>query len=155
MIDVGAVAPDFELVSHLADKKFALSQFKGEKNVVLLFYPLDWSPNCSQEIPAFQALKGDFDAADTQLLGISVDSRFSHNSWAASLGGVSFPLLADFHPKGEVGRSFGLYLEAAGICDRATVIIDKEGIVQYAVSVGPPGLRDASAILGECRKING
>ncbi len=81
-------------------------------------------------MPDLQSKLEDFKAADTQVLGVSVDSKFSHDNWASSLGGISFPLLADFHPKGGVAASFGLYLEDNGITDRATVIIDKNGIVQ-------------------------
>lgn len=88
-------------------------------------------------------------------MGISVDSKFSHDNWANSLGGISFPLLADFHPKGAVASLYGLYLEDNGITDRATVIIDKEGVVQYAESAGVPGLRKAEDLLNECRKVNG
>ena len=80
-----------------------------------------------------------FRAADTQVLGISVDSVYSHANWARDLGGVSFPLLSDFEPKGAVAASFGHYLAEPGITDRATVIIDKEGVVRYSVSVTPSG----------------
>lgn len=76
-----------------------------------------------------------------------MDSRHSHLNWAADLGGVSFPLLADFHPKGAVAKSLGVYLEEAGITDRATVIIDREGVVQHASSVGPSGQRDIQELL--------
>jgi|TARA_B100001964_G_C14084691_1_gene531959 alkyl hydroperoxide reductase subunit AhpC len=106
-------------------------------------------------MPDLQSKLGDFEASDTQVLGISVDSKFSHDSWASSLGGISFPLLADFHPKGGVAASYGLYLEGNGITDRATIIIDKEGVVRYAESAGIPGLRKAEDLLSECRKVNG
>ena len=95
-----------------------------------------------------------FRAADTQVLGASIDSVYSHANWAKDLGGVSFPLLSDFEPKGAVARSFGHYLQDAGIADRATVIVDKQGIVRYSVSVTPAGQRDAGDLLGECQKVN-
>ncbi len=106
-------------------------------------------------MPDLQSNIEDFKSADTQVLGISVDSKFSHDNWANSLGGILFPLLADFHPKGAVAGQYGLYLEANGITDRATVIIDKEGIVQFAESAGIPGLRKAEDLLSECRRVNG
>lgn len=84
---------------------------------------------------------------------MSVDSRFCHDNWASSLGGVGFPLLADFHPKGAVAKSYGLYHEDKGITDRATVIIDKMGVVRYIHSVGIPGLRKAEDLLVECQKV--
>ncbi len=88
------------------------------------------------------------------MLGVSVDSKYCHKAWADSLGGVSYPLLADFHPKGAVGKAYGVYLEDAGIDDRATVILDKDGIVRYAVSVTPSGERDIPGLAAECEKID-
>ncbi|MBU3915969.1 redoxin domain-containing protein [bacterium] len=95
-----------------------------------------------------------FKAEDTQVLSISVDSKFCHDNWATSLGGISYPLLADFHPKGAVAEKYGLYIADKGINDRATVIIDKKGVVQYAHSVGLGGLRKAEDLLKECGKVN-
>lgn len=95
-----------------------------------------------------------FQAADTQVLGVSIDSVYSHANWASSLGGVSFPLLADFHPKGAVAQGLGHYLDAAGIGDRATVIIDKTGVVQYSVSVTPGGKREVDELVAECERVN-
>ncbi len=97
---------------------------------------------------------GEFERANTQVLGVSVDSNYSHDNWAKSLGGVTFPLLADFHPKGAVAQKYGLYLAEKGITDRATVIIDKNGIVRYAVSVTPAGKRNPKDLLVECEKVN-
>lgn len=96
-----------------------------------------------------------FKRANTQVLGVSIDSVHCHANWARDLGGVSFPLLADFQPKGAVAKSFGHYLEGPGITDRATVIIDKEGVVRYSKSVTPAGSRDMAELLAECEKING
>lgn len=76
-----------------------------------------------------------------------MDSHFSHAAFASAIGGIRFPLLADFHPKGAVARSFGLYLDAAGITDRATVLIDANGVIQHISSVGPGGQRDMSELL--------
>jgi glutaredoxin len=105
-------------------------------------------------VPALEALLERFEAAHCQPLGLSVDSRHSHANWARSLGGVSFPLLSDFHPKGEVARSYGLYLEDAGITDRATVIIDAGGVVRYVQSVSPSGQRDIAKLAEECERID-
>jgi len=105
-------------------------------------------------VPQTEALLERFRAAHTQVLGVSVDSVYSHASWGASLGGVSFPLLADFHPKGEMARAYGVYLDQAGITDRATIVIDSAGVVQYAASVGPSGQRDIAALAAECERID-
>jgi alkyl hydroperoxide reductase subunit AhpC len=82
---------------------------------------------------------GEFDRPDTQVLGVSVDSIHCHGNWAKSMGGVTFPLLADFHPKGDMAKKYGVYLEDKGITDRATVIVNKNGVVRYAKSVTPAG----------------
>ena len=102
-----------------------------------------------------EALQDRFLAANTQVLGVSVDSTYCHANWAMSLGGVSFPLLADFHPKGAVAEAYGLYLDGAGITDRATVIIDADGVVRHVSSVGPGGKRDIAELAGLCEEVNG
>jgi len=95
-----------------------------------------------------------FRAADTQVLGISIDSVYCHANWAKDLGGVSFPLLADFEPKGAAAAGVGHYLTDAGITDRASVILDKDGVVRYSASVTPSGQRDIAALAAECEKVN-
>ena len=88
-------------------------------------------------------------------MAISVDSVHCHNNWAArDLGGITIPLLADFHPKGAVARSYGVYLEDLGITDRATVVVDKDGIVRHASSVTPRGERDAADLLRLCAEVD-
>lgn len=84
-----------------------------------------------------------------QPFGISVDSIHCHANWAHSLGGVSLPLLADFHPKGAIASAYGLYLDKAGITDRATVFIDAGGIIRHVSSVTPAGQRDMPALVAE------
>lgn len=94
-----------------------------------------------------------FKEADTQVLGVSIDSKYSHKKWAESLGGVSFPLLQDFHPKGAMATSYGTYLENKGFIARSTVIVDKQGTVRYSVLAD--GERIISELLAECKNING
>lgn len=105
-------------------------------------------------MPETEALLPRFRAAHTQVLGVSVDSVYSHANWGKDLGGISFPLLADFQPKGGLAKSLGLYLEEAGITDRATVIIDSDGVVQHASSVGPGGRRNIEELAAECERID-
>ena len=93
-----------------------------------------------------------FNAVDTQVLGVSVDSKHSHKNWAESLGGVSYPLLEDFHPKGLMATSYGTYLEDKGFTTRSTVIVDKQGLVQYSVMAN--GERVISELLGESERFN-
>lgn len=128
-IAVGAKAPDFTLKDQ-DQNDVILSSFQGKKNVILAFYPLDFSPVCSKEHTCFRDdLKG-FEKLNAQVLGLSVDSAWAHKAFAQQLG-VSYPLLADFHPRGEVAAKFGLYLDDKGITQRATVVIDKQGVVRY------------------------
>ncbi len=137
VIAKGVVAPDFELASHEANadgkpgKKIRLSEYRGKKTVVLAFYPLDFSPTCTTENCAFRDNFSDFEAADIQILGISVDSVWTHKAYAEKLG-LTYPLLADFHPKGAVATLFGLYHPEKGITARATVIVGKDGTVLHA-----------------------
>jgi glutaredoxin-related protein len=105
-------------------------------------------------VPAVEALLPRFRAAHTQVLGVSVDSVHSHANWGRDLGGVSFPLLADFQPKGAMGQAYGVYLDAEGIDDRATVIIDSSGIVRYASSVTPSGARNVADLAALCEQID-
>lgn len=95
-----------------------------------------------------------FRSAHTQVMGVSVDSVFSHANWGASLGGISFPLLADFHPKGAMAQSMGLYLEDKGITDRATVFIDASGVVRHASSVTPSGHRNIDELAALCESLD-
>jgi alkyl hydroperoxide reductase subunit AhpC len=82
-----------------------------------------------------------------------VDSKFCHKAWAKSFNGIKFPLLADFHPKGAVAKEYGLWLEGAGISDRATILIDKEGKVLWSESVGPDGARQPGALLEKTKSL--
>jgi glutaredoxin-related protein len=105
-------------------------------------------------VPGVEAFLPRFQAANTQVLGISVDSVHCHANWARDLGGVSFPLLADFQPKGAVAESFGAYLAAPGITDRATVLIDSGGTVRHASSVGPAGERKIAELVSLCEDVD-
>ena len=99
------------------------------------------------------ALLSEFEACNTQVVGISVDSKFSHRAWALGFGGINFPLLADFHPKGDVAKAYGLWLDGPGIGDRATVLVDANGVVQYAESSGPGGKRDPKDLLAKAQAL--
>ena len=152
MIEVSTIAPDFKLESQFGTE-YSLSQFKGDKNVMLVFYPKDWTYTWSREMPSIESIIDQFKAADTQVLGVSIDSKESHDNWAKSLGGISFPLLQDYHPKGAMSALYGSYSENNGYSERSTVIIDKKGSVRYSVMA--KGERDISELLTECKKVNG
>jgi hypothetical protein len=105
-------------------------------------------------VPALEALKDRFRAAHTLVCGISVDTTYSHAAWAEQLGGICFPLISDFHPKGEIANSMGVYLNDKGMTDRATIIIDAGGTVRFAQSVTPAGVRDVARLAAECEAID-
>lgn len=95
-----------------------------------------------------------FRSAHTQVLGVSVDSVFSHANWAQSMGGISFPLMSDFHPKGAMASSYGTYLADRGITDRATIFIDAKGVVRHSSSVTPAGQRNIEDLATMCATLD-
>lgn len=151
-IKVGVEAPDFELPSsELGDngkpgRPIRLSDYRGKKNVVLAFFPLDFSPVCTGENACFEKSMQRFANVDAQILGLSVDSAWTHAAFKRELN-LSYPLLADFHPKGEVARKYGLYLEESGITARATVVIGKDGLVKLVMIQQIPEPRSNEKIL--------
>jgi peroxiredoxin len=128
VIEPGTAAPEFTLPNHKG-KPVSLSDFRGRK-VMLVFYPADFSPACSDQLSIYQEVLGQIEDAGVQLLGISVDSSWTHNAFRKQLG-LEIPLLADFHPKGEVSRSYGAYIDDFGTSNRSLVLIDEEGIVRW------------------------
>lgn len=123
---LGQPAPDFTLPSTSGD--VTLSSYKGQKNVVLVFYPLDFSPVCSMQLPEYSGRQDDFADADTVVLGINRDSVYAHKAWAGEYG-IEVPLLADMNL--EVARKYGVALDERGISGRAVFLIDKEGKVRF------------------------
>lgn len=128
-LPVGAAAPDFALPDPNG-QLVRLSDYRGQP-VVLIFYPLDWSPTCSDQLSLYQSELDEFRKRGAQLLAISVDSIYSHGAWAA-VRGLDFPLLSDFQPKGAVAQQYQVYREQDGFSERALYVIDGEGIIRYA-----------------------
>jgi mycoredoxin-dependent peroxiredoxin len=154
-IAVNDTAPDFELPSNQLEngrpgKKYKLSDLRG-KPVVLAFYPLDFSPVCTKENACFRDDLKDFEQLGAQVLGISIDSVWSHDAFAKSLQ-LSYPLLADFHPKGAVAEQYGLYLADKGITKRATVVIDRNGKVVWFKEQPIPEARDNRELIEALKK---
>ena len=139
-VDVGDEAPDFELQDQ-ERQPVRLSSFRGRKNVVVVFYPMSFTPTCQGELCAIRDSLVDFDSDDVQTLAISVDSGPTHARWAAEQG-YTFPLLADFWPHGEVARAYGVFDEERGLALRGTFIVDKTGKVVYKVVNAIPNARD-------------
>jgi mycoredoxin-dependent peroxiredoxin len=145
----GDTAPDFTLPSTVGDK-VTLSELRGKKNVLLLFYPLDFSPVCSVENKQCVEMLPTRGTEDVQVLGISVDSLWSHKAFAAQ-NNISYPLLADFHPKGDVARKYGVYLEEKGFSGRTAFIIGKDGKVKEIVASDIPVGRDIGKLIEKTR----
>jgi peroxiredoxin len=149
-IQVGQTAPDFTLKDQ-DQKEVKLSEFKGKKNVVLAFYPLDWSPVCTTENKCLTDDLPSFGSANTEVLGISIDSVYSHKAWADSLG-IKHRLLSDMG--GTVAKQYGMFLEDKHITKRATVVIDKTGTVQFVKVQEILTARDDNEILEALKKLN-
>lgn len=128
-LKVGDLAPDFTLADQNGER-ITLSSFRGKKHVVLVFHPLAFTSICSVQMPGYDREKQSFDGLQAQVLGVSVDSVPAHRAWAESLGGIDYPLLADFHPHGEVAKKYGI-LRSEGFSERATFVIDKAGVVRH------------------------
>lgn len=146
MLKKGDVAPEFTLYA-TPDQKISLQEFKG-RNVILAFYPADWSPVCSDQMALYNEMLKFFKKYDADIFGISVDSKWCHLAFEQSRN-LHFPLLADFEPKGEVSKKYGVYNEEEGECKRALFVIDKEGMVAWsylsptAINPGADGILDA------------
>lgn len=132
----GERAPDFSLPS-TPDQKVSLHELRG-RPVVLVFYPADWSPVCSDQLSLYNELLTEFDELGVQLIGVSCDGIWSHLAFAQSRK-LRIPLLSDFEPKGAVSRVYGVYNEKTGESQRALFVIDPEGVVRWSY-VSPVGI---------------
>lgn len=143
-ISIGSPAPDFALKDQ-SQKEVKLSDFKGKRNVVLVFYPLDWSPTCTKEHACFVDDMKRFEQLDAQVLGISVDSVWSHKAYAEKMG-IHYPLLADFHPRGAAAEKFGVFLPERGITGRAIAIVDRHGKLAWFKNYDIPVVPDIKEV---------
>ena len=132
----GVQAPDFCL-STTPDQKVSLSEFRGQP-VVLVFYPADWSPVCSDQLALYNELMPEFSGFDAQIIGISVDGVWCHLAFSKDRK-LHIPLLADFEPKGAVARQYGVYREKDGESERALFVIDSDGVIRWS-HVSPVGI---------------
>lgn len=135
-LEAGNPAPAFSLRS-TPDQTVALEDLRGAP-VILAFYPADWSPVCGDQMALYNAAHAEFHAYGAQLIGISVDGVWCHAAFAAARG-LHFPLLADFEPKGEVARRYGVYRDADGITERALFVIDSNGVIRWSY-ISPLGM---------------
>ncbi len=130
MVKIGAQAPDFKLSGYFDGdiKDFSLKGYKG-KWLVLFFYPLDFTFICPTEVTEFSKRHDEFQKAKAEVVGVSVDSVYSHKDWVEKLGGLKYPLLSDFNKT--VSRNYEVLIEEEGFALRATFVIDPNGAVKY------------------------
>ena len=140
--EVGTEAPDFT-VKDQNNQAVTLSSFRGERAVLLVFYPFAFSGICTSELGAVRDDLADFQNDDVQILGISTDHPYALKAWSESQG-FDFPLLSDFWPHGEVATAYGVFLEKRGMAVRGTFLVDKAGIVRFAEVNAPGEARDQS-----------
>ena len=133
---IGDSAPDFSLINQFGET-VTLSEFRGKKNVVLVFYPLSFSGICTGELCELRDNFSQFERAEVELLAISVDSKFVQKLFAEHEG-YKFSVLADFWPHGGVAKDYGVFIEESGIANRATFVINKDGVL-VAKFVTAPG----------------
>jgi peroxiredoxin len=129
VIAPGSKAPDFSLPDHDGNQ-VSLSDFAGRK-LVLAFYPLDFSPVCTDQLSLYQEVLPEIEAKNASLVGISVDSSFAHHAFRKQRN-LSMTLLSDFNPKGEVSRAYGAWIEEVDHGNRSLVLVDEEGIVRWS-----------------------
>jgi peroxiredoxin len=142
-IAMGSPAPEFTLRNQHG-QHVSLSDFRGQKNVLLMFYPFAFTGTCTGELCTIRDRYTDFVNDETEVLSVSCDPTASLRVFAEQEG-LTHSLLSDFWPHGEVSRAYGAFLEELGFSTRATYVIDKEGIVRWSVVNGPGQARDADA----------
>ncbi|WP_059013519.1 peroxiredoxin [Streptomyces specialis] len=139
-LEPGSKAPEFRLRNQHG-QTVSLADYRGGKNVVLLFYPFAFTGVCTGELCALRDELPTFVNDDVQLLAVSNDSPFSLRVFGEQEG-LEYPLLSDFWPHGEVSRAYGVFDEEKGCAVRGTFIIDKEGVIRWTVVNGLPDARD-------------
>jgi peroxiredoxin len=135
-IKAGVQAPNFALPT-TPDQKISLSDLRG-RPVILVFYPADWSPVCSDQLALYNELMQEFSEFNAQIIGISVDGVWCHLAFSRDRK-THFPLVSDFEPKGAVARQYGVYREVEGVSERALFVIDAGGVIRWSF-VSPVGI---------------
>ena len=138
--EVGTEAPDFTLKDQ-NNQEVTLSSFRGDRNVLVVFYPFAFSGICTGELCAVRDDLASFQNAAVQILAVSVDHPYALKAWADAEG-YAFPLLADFWPHGGVAAAYGVFNEDAGFANRGTFVVDRSGIIRFAEMKQPGEARD-------------
>lgn len=151
MIAVGAQAPDFALENPNREI-VRLSDYRGKANVVLAFHPLAFTPVCSAQMQTYEREQALLKSFDAQVLAISNDAGPSKGAWAASLGGISYQMLSDYHPHGKVAADYGV-LRPDGLAERAIVVVDKTGVVRWTRLYDIPDHPDVQELVSALRAL--
>ena len=133
-LTIGQAAPDFEIANQHGEK-VSLSSFKGQKNVLLMFYPFSFTGTCTGELCAIRDDLSSFQNDDLQLLAISCDYPFTQRVFAEQEK-YEFPVLSDFWPHGAVAKSYGVFEESKGCALRGSFLVDKAGVLRWEVKNG-------------------
>lgn len=137
-LEVGDQAPDFTLKDQ-NNQDWTLSDLRGKRNVLVVFYPLAFSGICTGELDRLREDAAEF--AGVQVLGVSVDSVFTLKAWSDQRG-YEFPLLSDFWPHGKVAKEYGVFFDKTGFANRGTFLVDTGGVIRFAEMNGPGEARD-------------
>jgi peroxiredoxin len=149
-LKAGDEAPDFELRSHRGGT-IRLSDFRGKRQVVVAFHPLAFTPVCASQMSAYQSDLARFEALNAVVLGVSVDAQPAKSAWAQTLGPISFDLLSDFHPHGEVAQKYGVFRVKDGISERAIFVVDTQGKIAWTKTYEIPEQPDNQELLEALR----
>lgn len=145
-LKAGDEAPDFELRSHRGGT-VKLSDFRGKKNVVVAFHPLAFTPVCATQMTNYESNLRRIERDDAVVFGISIDPQPSKTAWAKTLGPISFDLLSDFHPHGEVAQQYGVFRPKEGFSERAVFIVGKDGRIKWSKTYDIPQQPDNAELL--------
>jgi alkyl hydroperoxide reductase subunit AhpC len=157
-LKIGDTAPDFTLPGVITKPDVQrldvkLSDYRGRKNVVLAFHHFAFTATWDKQIPSYEAQRAEFEGTNSQVLALSCDPVQSKQAWGKSLGGISYPLVADYWPHGAVAQQYGVFNEKLGRPDRTIFVVDKQGIIRWA-KVYDSGIQpDNGELLAELRKL--
>jgi mycoredoxin-dependent peroxiredoxin len=150
MLQVGDVAPDFELLDE-SGKPTRLSSFRG-RSVILVFFPAAFSPICTEELKSLSEHAGEFERGNAALIGVSVDNKWSLKAFKRDEG-LTATLLSDFHPKGNIAQKYGVFMGETGYAKRGTFVIDKDGFIRGITVKEPKEPRNEEDALNQLRNL--
>jgi mycoredoxin-dependent peroxiredoxin len=151
--DVGEVAPGFTLRDQQG-RKISLSDYKGVKNVVIVFYPFAFSGICTGELCEIRDNLGDFESDDVQVLAVSCDHMFTQRAWS-DVEGYFFPMLSDYWPHGATAQAYGVFEQSGGFSIRGTFLIDRDGVVRWTLVNGTSEKRDFAGYRAALKELSG